>query len=360
MNLNALKVMALGAKNHAAAALRAGMPGALIIGGIVLTGVAGFLAAKAARKADAVMENAKRDFQLAKDIRNSVAKAKSGEEEPITYEDGTPITEKDSRKITAAAFGRTIFRYGKLFGPSVIVFAVGAISILYGAGTLRKWYKGAMASAAGLTATIHEYRERVKNEIGAEREELLYRCGKRIPISMPTIDPETGEVHDETAIRSVIDENATMSDPDCALWDEATTAEHNIWTKTPGLNLRFLLSMEQRATDRLIKKGPGGWLTLNEVREMIGLESTLKGINRGWVYGPGNQNKVSFGLMEAVKRNGNEDDPGCFTGGIPSYWLHFNCDGEIPDILSKMREERLAASRNARKERRHRKSERTA
>lgn len=61
------------------------------------------------------------------------------------------------------------------------------------------------------------------------------------------------------------------------------------WTADVMQNLIFLRSCEYRANEELLLKG---YVTINEIYDMIGLEKVDKGDHIGWVFYPDSEDKI--------------------------------------------------------------------
>ena len=105
--------------------------------------------------------------------------------------------------------------------------------------------------------------------------------------------------------------------------------ENTKWNNDLERNLTWL-KMEQAWLNNLLICRKGKPVTLNEVRERLGLPLTEKGQAVGWTYEPNNPNHkgdnyIDFGLDPLLRayRNGDE------VPGEASLVLDFNVDGEI-------------------------------
>lgn len=87
------------------------------------------------------------------------------------------------------------------------------------------------------------------------------------------------------------------------------------WMPNPDFNRLFVLSQQNWANDRLRAKG---YLFLNDVYEMLGLERTSVGQLVGWSREKNENSFVDFGIA---------------TQDGSSFALEFNIDGEIIDTL---------------------------
>lgn len=105
------------------------------------------------------------------------------------------------------------------------------------------------------------------------------------------------------------------------------------WTNDPETNLYFLKSRQKECNDRLKRDG---YLFLNDVYQILGMEKTKIGQIVGWIYEENNKfgdNFVDFGVYDQK----DEDCRAFVNGTEPSILLDFNVDGEIlsriPDSL---------------------------
>ena len=105
--------------------------------------------------------------------------------------------------------------------------------------------------------------------------------------------------------------------------------EYNrLWKRNPEYNLMFLRAQQNIANDMLISHG---YLFLNDVYDMIGIDRTKIGQMVGWVDEPKNPSDVACGIYNAKNRQKrafvNHDEP--------SILLDFNVDGVITDKFEK-------------------------
>lgn len=98
------------------------------------------------------------------------------------------------------------------------------------------------------------------------------------------------------------------------------------WQKVLPNNLWFLKAQEHLASDILAMRG---YLFLNEVYDMLGMERTKEGQLVGWVYdeeNPIGDNYVDFGIYEKCNMD-------FVNGKCDVVLLDFNVDGNILDHL---------------------------
>jgi hypothetical protein len=220
--------------------------------------------------------------------------------------------EQDAKKDSVTVRVQTALQIAKLYAPA---FAVGVVSIgcLTGSHVLLSRRNVALTAAyAGLDKVFKEYRARVVDEFGHEKDaELRYGTIDR----EITVDTDDGP---KTKTVKVADRKAGHY---TFLFDESTSKN---WQRQQSYNSMFLKSQQDYANDRL---NANGHIFLSEVLDSLGLDRTPASIVTGWIKGNGD-NYVDFGILKnkvAAREfiNGEER----------SIWLEFNVDGTIYDKI---------------------------
>ena len=226
-------------------------PEILVVTGVIGVVTSAVLACKATRKLDSVLEESKEQIDKIKDYI---------EEEGYSEE----YTEKDASKDLTITYTQSALKIAKLYGPSVILGAASIGAIFGGHNILRKRNVALAAAYTAVDKGFKDYRNRVIERFGKELDkELNYY-----------IKSDTVEVTE-------LDEDGCTG-----------------WTKDPELNLVFLKKQQCWANDLLKSRG---WLTLNEVYDMLGITRTAAGMVVGWIYDekhPGGDNFVDFGIYD--------------------------------------------------------------
>lgn len=179
-----------------------------------------------------------------------------------------------------------------------------------------------LSAALALTAeTFEKYRERVREELGDEKDREFYYGVTEETIQTPT---ENGMKKQKVK---------RESEPSgYARWFDKHNPNFN--EHTPSLNEHFLSSHQIYANRRLQAKG---YLLLNDVYEALGYEPTEAGCVVGWVYGhrkakledegryPDGYIDFGFGDWPSAEdfARGTED----------KVLLEFNVDGEIARLI---------------------------
>lgn len=235
--------------------------------------------------------------------------------------DENEITESMTKKEASERLAKVYVEIGKetvkIYGPTLVVGSASILLVLAGHGMMIRRQAQLAAVYAALDASYKAYRARVREEIGAEKEDHLYRRP-----NMRALD-ETGEGGDGSDTTQ-IDMGGANPSPYARYFDPSSPN----WVKTPEYNMLFLRGQEQHANDRLRMYG---YLFLNEVYESLGLERTQLGQVVGWKLNSdgspreGTDGFVSFGLGDIFDENAR-----AFINGLENIaLLDFNVDGPI-------------------------------
>lgn len=131
-------------------------------------------------------------------------------------------------------------------------------------------------------------------------------------------DPDTGK---EKKVKSTV--NVANADSGYArFFDESCHG----YEEDSQYNLLMLRGQQQYANDLLKSRG---YIFLNDVYDMIGIDRTKEGQIVGWVYNKNNEvgdNFVDFGILETNR----ETEDGSYE---PAILLDFNVDGNILDLI---------------------------
>lgn len=286
-------------------------PEILVVTGVIGTVVSAVMACRATTKVSDILEETKETIDI---IHEGAEKGEIR---------GKEYTQEDAQKDLTITYVQTGLKFVKLYAPSVILGTLSLTSILASNNILRKRCGALAAAYATIDNTFKEYRGRVIERFGEVVDKELRYNIKKEKIESTVTDPETGK---EKKVKETIE----VTDVDgvseySRFFDEFS----NLWEKDPEYNLMFLRRQQQYANDKLIARG---YLFLNEVYEMLGLEPSRAGQVVGWLYRPGNEkfhNYVDFGIYNIARRENRK-----FVNGIErSILLDFNIDGNVLDQM---------------------------
>lgn len=286
-------------------------PEILVVVGVVGTVASAVMACKATLKVNEVLEDAKSDID----------KIHAATETGYT-ESGKEYTEEDSKKELATVYLQTGAKFAKLYGPAVVLGTLSVTAIITSNNILRQRNIALAAAYTAVDKGFKEYRSRVVERFGKELDHELRYNIKAKEIEETVVNEDGTETTIKKTV-NVVDPNeysvyAKFFDSYCAGW-----------TKDPEYNLTFLKQQQSFATDKLKAQG---YLFLNDVYAMLGIQKTRAGQIVGWVYDekkPIGDNFVDFGIYD-MHKPANRD----FVNGYErTILLDFNVDGDILNFI---------------------------
>lgn len=285
-------------------------PEILIVAGTVGVVTSAVMACKATTKLEGILSESKQNVE---EIRKA----------PNNPELAGKYTEEDCKKDVAIVHVQTGLQIAKLYAPSVLLGVASLGCIITSHNIIRKRNIALAAAYATVDKGFKEYRGRVIERFGEELDkELKYNIKKQEVEEI--VVQEDGTETKVTKTVEVMDPN--MYSTYARFYDDGCIG----WQKDPEHNL-FFLKMQQNHANDLLKAQ--GYLYLNDVYEMLGINKTKAGQIVGWVYdevNPVGDNFVDFGIW-------NKYDPDArrfVNGKEPVILLDFNVDGNILDLMS--------------------------
>jgi len=295
--------IALKGKKHA--------PEIMVVTGTVLVIGSAVMACKQTLKAHEVLEKANADL-------DEVSKAlETCDEESYSPEDA----KKDRRNV----YIKTGWELTKTYGPSIIGGVVG-FSLIFGAHKILRGRNAALTLAyTNLFKSYNDYRKRIANELGEDKEKLLAAGVETADISVTNEDGTTEEIKNASVIHDISSNHSPYA--------KVFEATNRNWSHNPATNLFWLRSQENYANEKL---QADGYLFLNDVYQLLGFPRTSEGQIVGWVYDPNNpnhngDNHVDFGIYDLLYKG--EEKVEFINGYNPCIWLDFNVDGVVYDLI---------------------------
>lgn len=266
-------------------------PHIFFAGGIVGVLGATFLACRATLKLEETLDIVKQDIDAVKEM-GADSKAK-----------GTPYADQEYFRDLGYVYSIGTFKMARLYGPAAVVGAV-SISALTGAHVqLARRNTALTVTLAAVSKAYEEYRERVQEAIGDEREYDIYRNAKEVEI----------EVDGKKKTATVYDGNGFS--PYARLFEES-----NLNWQNDGETNQLFIRCQLNYANHLLKAR--GHVFLNEVYDSLGLERSSAGQVVGWVMDGDGDNYIDFGIFDSS----NSD---FINGRERSVWLDFNVDGVV-------------------------------
>ena len=293
---------------HAGRTLRKHSPGILAVVGTVGVVASAVMACKATTKISEILDDTNEQLDTIRGAAN----------DPNLTD---RYSAEDAKKDTTIVYVQTGVKFVKLYGPAVAV-GVASLACLLGSNHILRKRNVALAAAyTAVDKSFKAYRGRVVERFGEDMDrELRYNIKAK-----EVQEIVTDENGNETTVTSTVEvpeinhENSEYA----RCFDETCIG----WTRDPEYNMMFVTQIQNWANDRLQSKG---YLYLNEVYEMRGLQRTKAGQVVGWVYNGDGDNYVDFGIFNIKDKQKRR-----FVNGYEkSIWLDFNVDGNILDKMS--------------------------
>lgn len=224
-------------------------------------------------------------------------------------------------KAKAEVLGKTSLELIKLYSPAVGFGIFGISCVLGGHGILRK-RNAAIGAAYGLVSSqFKEYRDRVKEQLGEDKDRQFLYGLKEETITVEETD-ENGKTKKVKKTVEVVDPASGISKY-AKIFDDS----NHKWQNDPFLNLAFLKDTQCWFNDKLRVNGV---VFLNEVYDVLGFPRTSEGQLVGWVLnGPDSDNYIDFGIYN-LENQANRDFINGYDTGI---FLDFNVDGIVYDLI---------------------------
>lgn len=264
--------------------------------GLVATTAGAVLAAKATTKLEEKLDQ----------LESDVSSAKESRVKPELFEGG----EATSRDM-AMIYMRHTGRIAKLYGPAVITYGTGVGLLVHSHVSMTRRNASLAAAYAGLHQAFQLYREKVREELGEERERELYHNMSREEFE---VDGELHEGH-------IVDPNKLSVY--AVMFDEANP----YWHKEPEYN-RIFLQTKCAYFNHILQAR--GHVFLNEVLDELGFDHTKAGAVIGWYRDAPGGSHVDFGIFDATSSR--------FLNNVErSIILDFNVNGNIYNLMENPR-----------------------
>ena len=262
INKNALVEKASRTFCKAGLKLKKHSPEILVVGGVVGLVTSGVMACKATTKLSAILDDSKEQIELF----DKVAANPEMVNEEYTVEDA----EKDKKIVKV----QTAVKVAKLYAPAVAIGMVSIGAIFASNNIMRKRNVALGAAYATVDRAFKDYRNRVVDRFGEELDKEL-RYNLKTKEVKETVEDENGKK--KTVKRNIKYMDSPMPSEFAVIYDDGCAG----WTKDPEDNKFFLIQQQRYANERLKRRG---YLSLNEVYELLGFPSTKAGQVVGWLY----------------------------------------------------------------------------
>lgn len=281
-------------------------PEILLVVGVAGVTTAAVLAAKATLRLEGIIEKAEVQAEDVKD------RHKNDE-----FESETAYTKALSRVYVNRGIDVV-----KLYTPALSVGLVGIGCLIGSHGVMNQRNVASIAAYKSLESGFMEYRKRVADEVGVEKEQL-------INAGLVEKEVEGTDADGKKVTKVELEPFNGLGGGYGRLFDEY----HDDWSKVPGQNQTHLFHQQNYLNDKLNAQG---YLFLNEVYKALGFPQTTAGQVVGWLakthsnFDPlNNDGFVDFGLQQIVDRQ-KSDFVNAFERSV---WLDFNVDGIMHNLI---------------------------
>ena len=288
-------------------------PEILTAAGVIGTVGSTVLACKATLKVEDILDEAKKKSNLINAVHD-------GE-----IEVDAEYTDKDYSKDLLVNRTQTAVKLIKLYGPAITLGALSITAILGGQHILRKRNVAVMAAYKLCEESFNNYRSRVKDELGEEKDRQFY-YGMTEETVKDKVKSKDGKT--KTITKKVEKAPDHLYSQYARFFDEANIN----WDKSPEQNMYFLKMVQNQMNDKLKARGH---VFLNEVYDALGFDRSEAGQLVGWVWNKDNtameagDGYIDFGIFD-----GNNYAKRAFVNGDErSILLDFNIDGMIYDLI---------------------------
>lgn len=284
-------------------------PDILVVGGITIVVVSAVYACKKTIEANEYVKEANdriKDIDYGEDVAN-------GNEE---------FDAKVARKERMEVYRDLGVNLAKCYGPSIIGGTIGIGMIAKGYSIEKDRNVALTGAYAGLLANYKAYRDRVRNEVGTDKERDIHSGAVHKDV----------EITNEDGTKEVVKDAVIIQDDYHDAYTRIFDSLNKNWKPNPGSNFTFLMQQQCFANDKLRNQGH---LFLNEVYDMLGFPHTSEGQIVGWIWDPDDEthgdNYVDFGIFDKAYKSAVVRD--FINGYEPCIWLDFNVDGVIYEMI---------------------------
>lgn len=269
---------------------KAKSPELLIAGGIVVGVGACVMACKQTLKVEGIVDEAKRSLDKINDAvenKRDYVDPEDGEQKEYTKE----IADLDKRSV----YIKTITKLVKNYAVPAALGAISICMILGGFKIIKKRNMALAATVNGLTATLNEYRNRVKKAVGVEKEEDIWagRDSSNV-VGKGTYVDENGNTVEKDIVQNT--DGVIGSDPYIFIYNKDTAP--STWDGNYTYDNMFIHQVER---DMQIQLTTHNAILLSDVVKKLGLKLSkeqkkrMNPLNEGWTY---DRNKEYTGGFE--------------------------------------------------------------
>lgn len=225
-----------------------------------------------------------------KEITENVEAAKA-----IEVEEGEQDTAKNKEVVKSYISGG--IKLAKLYGPSVGLTVTSVACALAGNRMMNQRYAGALAALGSTEKMFDNYRKRVVEEFGEEKDTQFANGIREVVTEEPVLNKDGTPKTDKNGEVKTTKKTSVEYDPNVnkysRMFDEVSSRE---WDPNPDYNVSTLLGRQQYFNDMLHSHR---YLFLNTVYKELGYPITAYGQDMGWIIDDDTPNAVvDLGLYD--------------------------------------------------------------
>lgn len=225
-----------------------------------------------------------------KEITENVEAAKAME-----VEEGEQDATKNKEVVKSYISGG--IKLAKLYGPSVGLTVTSVACALAGNRMMNQRYAGALAALGSTEKMFDNYRKRVVEEFGEEKDTQFANGIREVVTEEPVLNKDGTPKTDKNGEVKTTKKTSVEYDPNVnkysRMFDELSSKE---WDPNPDYNVSNLLGRQQYFNDMLHAHR---YLFLNDVYKELGYPVTAYGQDMGWVIDEDTPNAVvDLGLYD--------------------------------------------------------------
>jgi hypothetical protein len=193
-------------------------------------------------------------------------------------------TEEDAKKDTITAYKITAVELVKLYYAPVGLMALGTAGILFGTCKMKNKITGLTTEVAGLITVLNEYRKRVQNEVGEEKERDLY-------VGTTSSEKISSKLNDDTSMdgktkkvnKAQLNKNPMVVEWGEYNWDGSKNSEFE--SRYPSSNYISARATQRNANSTIdaCLNGETVVIKVEDILKQHGIPVSSKLIDRAWV-----------------------------------------------------------------------------
>ena len=280
-------------------------PHILFAAGLVGIGTSVVLACRATLKVGDKLDDISRDVEL--------VKREAMQPQLSLYQTSAKI--ENAKRDLAFVYLRGTLDIGRLYAPAIVLGGLSIAALTGSHVQLTRRNTALTGMYATLSKAVDAYRDRVREELGEEKEAEIWHAG----------DYEIETTKDGTVVRSKLGQCGTN------MYARVFDEDNRNWVPNYESNRVFLTGIQNSCMSKLIRDR---FLMLNDVYDALGFPRTVEGQLVGWTYPSKSRegdNYVDFGLYTQ-----SENADLILGTGQRAIYLDFNVDGVVFDLIKEV------------------------